>query len=116
VLDKEYLAGLGKFDAVYSWGVLHHTGAMWEAMENIFPLVTGEGQLFISIYNDQGKMSKYWRAVKRGYNRLPSWLRTPYVVMVWAPFEAIAVTGQIIHRKAPWHHWKIYKKERGMSR
>src|SRR5258705_4708310 len=28
VLDKEYLAGLGTFDVVYSWGVLHHTGQM----------------------------------------------------------------------------------------
>jgi 2-polyprenyl-6-hydroxyphenyl methylase/3-demethylubiquinone-9 3-methyltransferase len=27
VLDQQYLAGLGQFDIVYSWGVLHHTGA-----------------------------------------------------------------------------------------
>src|SRR6476661_7748990 len=33
VLDKAYLAGLGQFDIVYSWGVLHHTGAMWEALD-----------------------------------------------------------------------------------
>ena len=26
VLDDAYLASLGTFDVVYSWGVLHHTG------------------------------------------------------------------------------------------
>jgi 2-polyprenyl-6-hydroxyphenyl methylase/3-demethylubiquinone-9 3-methyltransferase len=34
VLDQQYLACLGQFDVVYSWGVLHHTGAMWQAVEN----------------------------------------------------------------------------------
>jgi len=116
VLNKDYLAGLGKYDVVYSWGVLHHTGAMWEAMDNIFPLVTGEGQLFISIYNDQGTKSVFWHTVKRKYNELPSWLRLPYAIFMWSPFEAKDVIGQIVHRRAPWHHWKVYKKERGMSR
>src|SRR5690349_12852157 len=31
VLDQGYLSKLGRFDVVYSWGVLHHTGSMWEA-------------------------------------------------------------------------------------
>ena len=29
VFDKQYLGTLGTYDVVYSWGVLHHTGAMW---------------------------------------------------------------------------------------
>src|SRR5437868_7530339 len=33
-LDADYVRSLGAFDVVYSWGVLHHTGAMWEALAN----------------------------------------------------------------------------------
>lgn len=65
VLDCSYLERLGQFDFVYSWGVLHHTGAMWEALENIIPLVKPGGYLLISIYNDQGWRSQYWKYVKR---------------------------------------------------
>lgn len=43
VLDRDYLSRLGRFDIVYSWGVLHHTGAMWQALENVAPLVAGGG-------------------------------------------------------------------------
>jgi 2-polyprenyl-3-methyl-5-hydroxy-6-metoxy-1,4-benzoquinol methylase len=71
VLDAEYLGGLQRFDIVYSWGVLHHTGAMWEALDNVCDLVGPGGQLFIAIYNDQGSASQRWKAVKLAYNRSP---------------------------------------------
>ena len=51
VLNNNYLAGLGHFDVVYSWGVLHHTGAMWRALENVAGSVARGGKLFIAIYN-----------------------------------------------------------------
>ncbi|WP_329254266.1 class I SAM-dependent methyltransferase [Actinoallomurus sp. NBC_01490] len=69
VLDEENVAGLGRFDIVYSWGVLHHTGELWRAMENAAGLVAPEGLLFISVYNDQGWESRMWRRVKRRYNK-----------------------------------------------
>lgn len=68
VLDLDYLDRLGTFDVVYSWGVLHHTGAMWQALANASGRVKNDGELFIAIYNDQGWISRYWLAVKRIYN------------------------------------------------
>lgn len=46
VLNGDYLKSLGRFDVVYSWGVLHHTGAMWQALENVEPLIA-EGGSFL---------------------------------------------------------------------
>src|ERR1041385_443554 len=65
VLDAKYLATLGTFDIVYSWGVLHHTGHMWEALKNVHPLVADQGKLFIALYNDTGSQSARWRWIKR---------------------------------------------------
>ena len=49
VLDTEFLSTLGGFDVVYSWGVLHHTGDMYQAFDNVRPLVAPGGKLAISI-------------------------------------------------------------------
>lgn len=67
VLDRGYLSQLGKFDVVYSWGVLHHTGCMWDALNNVASLVANNGKLFVAIYNDQGWISRYWSFVKQCY-------------------------------------------------
>lgn len=69
VLDEAYIRALTPHDIVYSWGVLHHTGQMYRALENVvYPVAVG-GLLFIAIYNDQGWISRYWVEVKRLYNR-----------------------------------------------
>ncbi len=92
--------GLGTFDIVYSWGVLHHTGDVWCALELTTGAVAPGGSLFISIYNDRGRSSRRWRQIKRVYNRLPSSLRTPYVMLMMSPSE-LAVLGRYLLRLRP---------------
>lgn len=82
-LDGAYLETLGTYDVVYSWGVLHHTGSMWVAIEYaIGRVAVNGGKLFIAIYNDQGWKSHLWWFIKSLYNRIPRMLRAPFAFMV----------------------------------
>ena len=113
-LNQEYLSSLGRFDVVYSWGVLHHTGSMWVALDNVVNLVAPGGSLFIAIYNDQGSRSVRWRKVKELYNHLPYFLRFLIIVpfgclLLWRPL----VKG--LARGRPLEFFRDYKKRRGMS-
>ena len=99
VLDAAYIAGLGRFDIVYSWGVLHHTGQMLEAFTNVIASVEDNGQLFIAIYNDQGLISKYWCWGKRAYNK--NVIARFFLIALHAPYLfgmrwlARALTGRL---------------------
>lgn len=98
ILDREYVASLGQFDVVYAWGVLHHTGEMWDALENVGLLVTINGKLFIAIYNDQGWLSSYWHKVKQMYNRHWVWkigLEGVHLPLLLARIVARVVTGRL---------------------
>jgi SAM-dependent methyltransferase len=113
-LDAAYLARLGTFDIVYSWGVLHHTGAMWQALGNALNLVAPGGLLFIALYNDQGWRSTAWRAVKWSYNATPRPLRFlvlwPAIVRLWGP----TLVRDCIHGRGL-RSWREYGHSRGMS-
>lgn len=87
VLSPEYLKRLGKFDVVYSWGVLHHTGRMWDALKNVDTTVADEGKLFIALYNDQGGASRRWLAIKKIYNALPKPINNVFALLVYIPLE-----------------------------
>ena len=61
-------------EVVYSWGVLHHTGDMWTAIQNAARLVGPGGLFVIALYNaghSRLLTVERWRAIKRFYNRLP---------------------------------------------
>jgi len=68
ILDPEFVSSLGRFDIVYAWGVLHHTGDLWHAIDTTTRAVAPNGLLYMSVYNDQGITSRMWRHVKRRYN------------------------------------------------
>jgi hypothetical protein len=113
-LDENYIRSLGQFDIVYSWGVLHHTGDLRQALNLAAVPVRSQGRLLISIYNDQGGASRRWARVKVAYNRLPRRLRflvvLPSLAVIWGP----ALVHDIVHFH-PFRSWRNYGGVRGMS-
>jgi 2-polyprenyl-6-hydroxyphenyl methylase/3-demethylubiquinone-9 3-methyltransferase len=95
LLDRAFLESLGEFDIVYAWGVAHHTGAMWQAIDLLSQRVVPGGRLWLAIYNDQGVVSHFWACIKRQYNCLPIWLRTPYVLAVGGPWSVWRVVCRL---------------------
>ena len=114
VLDAAYLAQLGQFDVVYAWGVLHHTGQLWQALDNACERVRPGGQLYIALYNDAGRISHYWNLVKRSYCKLPRPLKP--LVLYPAALQLLGPRAllDLLHGK-PFHTLRTYIRRRGMS-
>jgi 2-polyprenyl-6-hydroxyphenyl methylase/3-demethylubiquinone-9 3-methyltransferase len=78
VLDSAFMAAIPECPIVYSWGVLHHTGRMWDAIDAAIAKVAPGGRLAISIYNRVDRKpdsSAMWWKIKRLYNRSPGPVR-----------------------------------------
>ncbi|NOT34225.1 MAG: class I SAM-dependent methyltransferase [Candidatus Eisenbacteria bacterium] len=78
VLDAAFMATVQPADVVYSWGVLHHTGHMWEAIDAAATRVLPGGRFAISIYNKVERFpdsSRMWWHLKRTYTRGPAVVR-----------------------------------------
>lgn len=116
-LDESYVRALGLFDIVYSWGVLHHTGDLYRALDVARLPVKPGGRLLVAIYNDQGAVSKRWAYLKRAHARSPrvvkfaielttfvvTWLRcVPLDIVRLKPFRTV-------------NAWRSYSRVRGMS-
>ena len=111
ILDDKYLKSLGTFDVVYSWGVLHHTGQIWNAVDKAAALVRENGIFFIALYNDQGYKSIYWRKVKNIY--CSGILGRVVVCCIFIPlFFSMTIVKCVIFRK---NMFAEYKNKRGMS-
>lgn len=114
VLDGDFLASLGKYDVVYSWGVLHHTGNLMKALNNAMLPVSESGLLFIAIYNDQDISSRVWKNVKKTY--CSNWFGRLFIISVFIPlFVLQSIAIGIVKYKNPIGHFSNYKNKRGMS-
>lgn len=116
VLDADYLKALGQWDIVYSWGVLHHTGDQWRALDHVAELAAAGGRLFIALYNDQGWGSRAWTRTKAAYCAAPRPLKALILALsmirLWGP-----TTLRDLLTGRPGATWRAYREanDRGMT-
>ena len=98
------------YDIVYSWGVLHHTGAMWRALEHVTTFVRPEGLLAVAIYR-RSPACGFWQKEKRLYSSAPPPVRL-FIRSVYkaAYLSAIAASG-----RNPFGYVFYHNRTRGMS-
>ncbi len=113
ILDQKFISKLPKCDVVYSWGVLHHTGNMWQAIEDAGTLVSPGGMFMIGIYNWQGgrRGTVAWEKLKQWYCTASGWQRR---IWEWGYISWKLLYMALVLRN-PITHIRDYKKNRGMS-
>ena len=84
ILDPVFMEKLGRFDVVYAWGVLHHSGDQWKGFVHALSATKPDGKFLVALYNDQGWVSQYWKAVKWLYIHVP--LIRPVLIAFYAPY------------------------------
>jgi 2-polyprenyl-3-methyl-5-hydroxy-6-metoxy-1,4-benzoquinol methylase len=85
------------YDVVYSWGVLHHTGRMYEAFEKAASLVGDKGVLAIAIYNKHFT-SPIWKAIKFTYVKSPWPIKK---LLVWLVFTIKLIAAVLLTWRNP---------------
>ncbi len=115
VLDRAFVDQLPKSDIVYSWGVLHHTGSMWNAIENASRCLHDTSVFYIALYSTDvytNPPASYWLDVKREYNRA-NILKKRW--MDWKYAWNNSIRNDLRNRKNPLATVREYQKSRGMS-
>lgn len=111
-LDEHFMRELGPADIVYSWGVLHHTGKMWDAIKLAATPCQAEGSIYcIGIYNRKPVLSTLIRGVKRAY--VGSGAIGKFLIK-WSYWCAVTVY-RLITGKGVLSEMREYQKNRGMN-
>ena len=66
------MSSLPSYQLVYSWGVPHHTGDVWKALENASGKVKLNGLFFIALYSKDAlaEEPEYWLDIKKVQQRI----------------------------------------------
>ncbi|MBQ4683104.1 class I SAM-dependent methyltransferase [Aeromonas dhakensis] len=114
VLDPEFMNSLGKFDLVYAWGVLHHTGAVWSAIDLASTCVKPGGLMYIALYDSDwsAESPEFWCDIKQRYTASSAMVRRMYEAWYVARFVLRYNPFRLGHLLK---HAREYNKNRGMD-
>lgn len=98
-----------RFDIVYSWGVLHHTGDMWRAVENAAHLVAPGGMFVIALYK-KTPLCGFWKREKKFYTVMPG----PIRAVLDITYAALYALGLLATGRNPVSYIRNYPAQRGM--
>ena len=112
VLDPAFLGTLPECELIYSWGVLHHTGDMWQAISNAAALCKKpDSRLCIGIYNRKLLLSPIARRIKFAYVKSPAPIKKLILFTYWVP---TALWG-LLRGRNPLRDIREYGSKRGMD-
>lgn len=97
-------------DVVHSWGVLHHTGNMWEAIAHAADIVAPGGWLALAIYR-RTPLCGFWTIEKRIYASAPAPVQT---LIRWL-YKGFYILGLLATKRNPARYIAGYKSARGMD-
>jgi len=96
---------LGTFDVVYSWGVLHHTGDLWRALDCAARMVAPGGRFAFSLY-ERTPLCRLWEREKRFYSKASA----PVQKTVMGAYAALFATASLAGGRNPFR-----RRRRGMD-
>ena len=131
ILDDAFIESLGKFDIVYSWGVLSFTGDIPKAVENSAKAMKEDGTLFIALYSyyayllgalwrkekfGGGIFPEEWKKIKEKYHNEDSFLKKKWMELKYI-YEYSLIPPRFSYRSLRNLHERIvtYKNKRGMA-
>jgi len=115
ILDNSFLQELEPADIVYSWGVLHHTGAMWVALNNCLKLMKDGGVFYAALYDHDIHVNptpEFWLEVKQRYNQSTSLGKKRMVL--WYIWQFV-LAKKLRNVPELFRRIREYKRSRGMD-
>ncbi len=99
-----------KFDIVYSWGVLHHTGHMYDAIIKSTKLLKHDGVLILALYK-KTRLCNLWKIEKLLYKNAPKIIQK-FLKLIFINLFRLAM---FVKGRSFSDYLNNYKTKRGMD-